>query len=112
MTHNLINTVSEALIKQIGELHPSEARSFRVSHEIGNHTYTAEYFGGTFEKDGWYDILPGPRVLIDNYPYGLGEKSHIMVADEIYSNIVKSREYKDLQERFEARIKDFTEEGW
>jgi len=104
MEHALINIVSAKLIKGIADLSVSEARSFNINIAVGNHKYTAEYFHGTFEKDGSYDILPGIRVCIDDAPYGLGEKCHVNVACRIDAIVAKSDEYKRLQDIFDERL--------
>lgn len=81
----------------------SEACSFEITIKVGNHEYMADYFPGTIEEDGSFDILPGLRISIDNAPYGLGEKCHINVADAIYGEVEYSKEYKGLQEKFEKQ---------
>ena len=105
MAHKLISIVSAEFIKKIAELPVSEARSFDIDINMGNHKYSADYFHGTFERDGFYDIPPGLRICIDDAPYGLNEKCHVEVAGAIYSEVENSKEYKELQEKFEERLK-------
>lgn len=86
--------IASELIKKIGALTADEGHSFIVSTKFEGHEYTAKYFKGTYENDGFYDILPGLIVTTD----GIWECTEL--ESEVYSLVSKSKEYQELQEKY------------
>lgn len=101
MANKMIQQLASALIEKIKSVPRSEGHSFNVGIEFAGHSINAEYFHGTLERDGFYDIFPGMRVTIDNSWYAY---RWLNVTAEIERAISVSEEYKNLQQEYEKYV--------